>query len=411
MVSYCSYTHKRKLPNMRILLILYVLYYVCDLLFPAMVGGVEVENNSNRIYPQTCMGIIFVYSLYFIMKNYKRLIINIVTRPFIYYLLFVAIYIFFTNGQRTLFDNFVQFMKITLAICTFFSFYLGLASGMQNAKYLYVIFWIMFFYALFSLVKDYYVIMVAEMDKSAEGFDSNSGFLLASLIPMSIIMPFKYLKIGIYFFVLVACMFSGQRAAAVGAFVTLPVVLKYFKQFFVKKDFVLLLIFAIISLVIALPFISNSIENFILRADVDSNRGDIGSGRSIFWSLAINSFFSGNPFNMLLGHGYFAINDMLEQKYGLAIGAHNGFIDHLYTFGIVGLLLYVSIYFVLYKQYVLLKNSKSDYSSIVLIMLLMLILRSATSHGWFDISYMPFFMTFSIIMANKKKESIYDVTK
>ena len=392
-----------QIPNLRIYLILFIVYFVCDIMFPANGIGIEVDS-SNRVYPQVSMGLIFLYSIYYIMQNYVTLVNCYAFRPFIYYLLMCFLYILFINGERTLFDNFVQFMKITLALCVFVFIYISMKNNPRNIKYVYTIYCIIFIYSLIVLVRDYYMMMIAEAANADEGFDSNSGFMLASLIPMAFLLPMKRAKLVVYALALGACLVSGQRAAALGALISVPIAYRYMKASLSKKDLRVLFFLAIVLFIIAFPYIVGAIENLILRTAVDADRGDVGSGRSVFWALVIKSFFLSSPIKMLFGHGYFAINDMLETEYGMAIGAHNGFLDHLYTFGIIGLLLYLGIYLLIYKIYHGLRVNHSSYSLIVLMIMLIFLFRSATSHGWLDLSYIPFFMPLAIILAKHERE-------
>ena len=392
-----------QVPNVKIYVILFIIYFVCDIMYPANGIGIA-SDGANRIYPQVSMGLIFLYSIYYITHSYVTLINCRVFRPFIYYLLMCLLYIVFVNGDRAVFDNFVQFMKITLALCIFIFIYICMRNNPQDIKYIYTIYFIIFVYALIILIRDYYMMMIAEAANADEGFDSNSGFMLASLIPMCFLLPMKRIKLILYVVALGACMVSGQRAAALGALISVPIAYKYIKSSLSKKDLIPLFLIAFVFLIIALPYIVGAIENFVLRASVDADRGDVGSGRSVFWAIVINSYFSSNPIQMFLGHGYFAVNDMLEAEYGMPIGAHNGFLDHLYTFGIVGLLLYLSVYLVIYRIYNDLKKECSTYSLVVLMIILIFLFRSATSHGWLDLSYIPFFMPLAVILAKRENE-------
>ena len=392
-----------QVPNLKIYLILFIIYFVCDIMYPA--NGIGIASDSaNRIYPQVSMGLIFLYSIYYITQNYVILINCRAFRPFIYYLLMCLLYIIFVNGERTMFDNFVQFMKITLALCIFVFIYICMKNNPLDVKYIYTIYFIFFVYALIILIRDYYMMMIAEAANADEGFDSNSGFILASLIPMCFLLPMKRVKIFVYLIALGACVVSGQRAAAIGALISVPIAYEYIKTSLSKKDLKLLIIMAIVFFIIALPYIVGAIENLIQRTAVDADHGDVGSGRSVFWGIVVNSYFSGNPIQMFLGHGYFSVNDLLEIEYGMPIGAHNGFLDHLYTFGIIGFFLYLGIYLVISRIYNDLKKENSTYSLVVLMIIMIFLFRSAVSHGWLDLSYIPFFMPLAIILAKQEKD-------
>ena len=137
----------------------------------------------------------------------------------------------------------------------------------------------------------------------------------------------------------------------------------------------------------------------MLRNAIDTNSGGFGSGRSEFWQIVLYSYFDSSIWGIVLGHGLFSVNDLLLRKYGIPIGAHNGYLDHLYIFGLIGFVLYLRCYLVFLRVGVYLKKLKSEYYIVALMMLFMLVVRSGASHGNFDISYIPFFATLSIILA------------
>lgn len=98
--------------------------------------------------------------------------------------------------------------------------------------------------------------------------------------------------------------------------------------------------------------------------------GTITSGRSLFWALDIDSFFSSGLINKLFGHGLNFIYE-LNATHGFDyIWAHNDFVQILVDFGIIGLLLYLKTFEVLFKSFDLNKKKLLLKVSIILIWLL-----------------------------------------
>ena len=74
------------------------------------------------------------------------------------------------------------------------------------------------------------------------------------------------------------------------------------------------------------------------------------------WASVLKAFGSLHWSEQLMGHGHYSVRSL-----GVASAAHNDFLDVLYDYGIIGLILYVilHIYFLckMYKLY----TKKSDY--------------------------------------------------
>lgn len=397
---------KTQYPKGSVYFFLFTAYFVFNVLFPAKQGMLVMADDGRRIYAQVCLVSIIFYSLIYIIKNLFVFTRNRYFAPYWQYLLMSVLYmscyvIFPGNDLATPFEAVVQILKSTAAIFVYFGFYLVARKDPHNSKYLYAILLLQVVYSVIFLGMDYYHSLLKTISSNADnGFDSNAGFALASLIPMCFILPYRRFRIYLYVFLIAVTIFSGQRTAALAAIISIPFALGFIKKDLKRFDYIL---FGLVLVVVVIPVISIATENIMLRNEIDANSGDIGSGRSEFWKIVITSYSNSNIFGIILGHGLFSVNDILLRKYGIAIGAHNGYIDHLYSFGIIGLFLYLRCYLVFYKMYIFFRKKKSEYAVLVLMMLFMLVLRSGASHGDFDISYIPFFSTMAIIIAKYNK--------
>lgn len=80
-----------------------------------------------------------------------------------------------------------------------------------------------------------------------------------------------------------------------------------------------------------------------------SVKEDEGSGRAIIWDDVIKEIKK-SPFEkLILGHGYYTVSKRPNSK-GDANSAHNDFLEVMYDYGIIGLILYISIYIFLFKR-------------------------------------------------------------
>lgn len=392
-------------PSGVIYLILFVFYFLFNILFPADHEGVSFNKDPRRIYAQVSLVLILLYTGIYIIRNFNLIVSKWFYKPLWTYLFMTLIYlvVFLTmpnSTKQSPMEAITFVMKIDAAIIVFFGVCLNLTKTPRDIKYFYWIFIFQLINSIFTLIRDYYMSMILQIvETDHDTFNSNSGFMLASLIPMCFLLPWKRLRIYIYFFLVAMTIFSGQRTASLAVLISLPFALKYVKMGFKSKDYLLC---GVLAVMIVIPFLIDAVENILMRNEVDAARGEVGSGRNEFWMIVIYSYLDSNPFSYLLGNGYFSVNTLLAEKYGNAIGAHNGFIDHLYTFGIIGILIYFRCFHLIYKIYKLINKKLCKnyhaYASLSLMMFLIIALRSAASHGYFDVSYIPFFMALSIVL-------------
>lgn len=382
--------------------VLLTLYYILTMIFP------NVRNSENqgagRIFPQIIMGMLGLVNLLLVFKNINKLYKSAVCRVFLIYLLMSLIYVFFPIAGRSIYDNLLVFLKSNMAILTLFTFIYFFNTNRQRAtRCMFFIFYIQCIYSLESLLMDKFMPLTED-----DILDSNAGFNLIAAVPMTLLLPNKRLRLYAYVIMVLACMVSGQRSAALAALISVPFCIKYLRASIKKKDIYIFIFCGSIAIV---PIISASYSNMVERMAVDAARGQVGSGRSVFWALLLIDFFQHNFFHILFGNGYFSSNAFLASKYGMAIEAHSGWIQNLYLFGIFGLILYSRTVFVLKKQNKYVNRLFPEYRNIFLICFIIFIVKCTTSHGNWDISVMPFSLVIAYIASQYNVEKNKAVRK
>jgi hypothetical protein len=78
-----------------------------------------------------------------------------------------------------------------------------------------------------------------------------------------------------------------------------------------------------------------------LMVQQDVSLTQIGSGRFLYWMIALEGFFSSPFIDQVFGFGPTVARDLMYEAIGLRIYAHNGFIDILQFYGYFGLFAYV----------------------------------------------------------------------
>lgn len=142
-------------------------------------------------------------------------------------------------------------------------------------------------------------------------------------------------------------------------------------------------------MLLGLPILVSAVDNIVARNNIDLRHGSVGSGREIFWLIVWKSFWGGDFVNVLLGNGLDSVPTLLKRKYGMAIGAHNGWLDHLYSFGLLGICFYIYTFILLFKSNYLVRRYYYKFRGVLAIAALLFLVKSLTSHGYWDIASNP----------------------
>ena len=385
--------HRVKIGN-NLLTFLLFLYYVLTMLFPVD-STVDVQS-SNRLFPQVTMAMIGIVCIANWLLHWVQLRRSALQRPFLYLALLGLFYVPWVIPTETLFSNFVNFLKFNMTILIMFTYYLySLRFPAEARRNMFIVFAMQLIYVFYTLIHDRYFFIQNEK----EAFDSNAGFLMVTCIPMALILPARRLRLYVYAAVLIGCLFSGQRSAALAAVVSFPFCWSYIRQSMKKTDWILLVL--LIVTVIA-PIVETSIENIKLRNQIDAEAGSVGSGRSEFWLIVWENFWAGDIIHILFGNGLSSVGKLLNKIYGMPIGSHNGWLDMLYSFGILGFILYLRVIVNFLFRNRRVSKSLSQYHNILLIIFILFTVKCSTSHGWWDISVIPIGLTLAIISSRYK---------
>jgi hypothetical protein len=89
-------------------------------------------------------------------------------------------------------------------------------------------------------------------------------------------------------------------------------------------------------------FVHKGMDELMTRWTQDLDRGEVGSGRGVFYATAWDWFWSrSSTTDFLLGMGYGNIYGLMYSASGLQVHTHSDFFDMLLAGGIVGVLLYL----------------------------------------------------------------------
>lgn len=375
---------------MKALFYLLLVYYILDMLFPH--GNAAAE--SMRILPQITMAVCCIYCLCVAFKNNTLIGRQNLFKPYWALLILALLYVVYPFEDMALFyNNFIFFLKSYMAIIFMLALFVFLDRQPKSTiTYIYKLYVVQLIYGFYKLFADR-----AMFNDLGEHnlFDSNAGFMLICLLPMALILPKHRLRLYVFVAVILGCVYSGQRSAALAAVLCTPFCFAYLKNS-IKKSDIFILVLAII-FVIA-PVLQDAFLNIQLRNEHDIDSGSFGSGRSIFWKHIWDGFWDGNVLQLLFGNGTNSVPVLLRKTYGMTIGAHSGWLDALYTFGLIGFCIYASTLFMLLQKNKFVNKRLPYMKNMLLILFVLFFVKSTTSHGYWDITVMPFSMVLAIIV-------------
>lgn len=371
-----------------------LVYYILTMMFPQRNPLVE----ESRIFPQTVMALICIYCLW-VSINKCRIIIQEKTFRFFFIIMIMGLLYSFIDNGTDVFKNILDFLKGYMAIMFMFTLYVHLHQDEKMAKRnIYIIFCMQIIYVFYLLWLDR--TMGYGIDAKEKVFDSNAGFLFECCIPLALIFPIKRLRLYLYLLLFVGCLYSGQRSASLAVIACFPFSANYLKQDIRRNDIIILSILLVVAII---PILTISIENLIARHNLDVAKKSMGSGRAIFWGMVWKHFWNNDLIYILFGNGCGSVQELLKRTYGAAILSHNGWLDYMYIYGIVGLLIYAKSLLSILTNNKRINEGVSEYKNIFLIIFILFIVKCTTSHGNWDISVMPIAMTMAIILYDYKK--------
>src|SRR5690606_9641656 len=184
--------------------------------------------------------------------------------------------------------------------------------------------------------------------------DSLRGATIGSYLLTVVPLCFLFFKRKQFFWLFLFCLFlallSGKRMAVLGMGLMTVFFFKDLWGEFSKKG-ILGFIILIALIVFIVPYIEPYVDRMIERNEMDQEQGSYGSGRSVIFPIVWNSFMDSNVFEFLFGHGVGGTTVIISKTYGIEIAAHNAFLELLYNYGLMGLMLYLSLFGSLIKMY------------------------------------------------------------
>lgn len=199
--------------------------------------------------------------------------------------------------------------------------------------------------ALNGIIELYYAISNPLIRKDMDVVNTSAGYMFLMLSPLLLYVYGQH-SIWIFFGTMVLTLMTGKRGALVGYGIIFLYSLIRSRLFVRRARWTWTSALFVIALVVAIViFASTALDSFIFRwQNLENERtGNIASGRDVMWTAAFYKWWEGGIFNLAFGNGYYSTN-----AYITAHVAHNDFVQYLTDYGIIGLVLYLTVLVLFY---------------------------------------------------------------
>lgn len=327
--------------RLNIVLLLLIALNVVNTLYPKGMGYVEEEyvGFGYQLSKYINAGVIAVMlpSLFRrinMFTNMRNMVIMIVVYMFIAYEWGISFN--FSSTSRC------------LLICLSFVFFEETLRKSEINKYLLYGYIISFIINISYLVITQDRLETAMLNEGHVGGGQGIANGLIFLIPLIFLLFDNKLSTYLYLFCGIVVFISLRRTAILVYLLCLPFIYKRISSQISKKA---IAIFLILFAAIAYYIVQNYwfvIENRFADMLEANEAGYYGSGRTGWWEVLINKFID-NMQNWLFGFGLGSVSKTMAEAGFPFGGAHNDYIEVIFTYGIIGGYLWFSIFQIAYK--------------------------------------------------------------
>lgn len=224
---------------------------------------------------------------------------------------------------------------------------------------------------LFLFFDNYQMVRLANMQSY---YTTNSSYYLLYFLPMFLLFLKEKYRRYIFLVVLVVVVLSSKRAGLLSLLLGFLSYSYAYSRVKKTKGFIRI---AILSLILYYAFIliNNYMGNIVIdRFETISE--DEGSGRMEIWTVVWSMILESDFLHSLFGHGYSAV----ITDSGTGYSAHNDYLEVLYDFGWVGLVLFIGVIVSWFVHAVKLMNLKLEIAPILMMAVFVFITSCIFSH-------------------------------
>lgn len=340
--------------------------------------------------------VILCYNPKRLLKGFQNKII------LLFWILTGAIAILYGSPNKS---NLVILLYVSLWIIGYFAmYYLGhiYKNILSKCSYFYLILAIPI-----TLLFLYSSLQRGMQDLRITRMGNNAIFFVLCIFPWILLNRKKTVRTIGTLILLLLCILSLKRSAIIMA-ILISATFFYFEYLKrIKSVHTLVSTMAIAFGMVLLLLVANQRLDNMAMERMQSMSEDSGSGRTDRWATSLFLFsIEKNPIKIIFGHGFCAVEQAIGEE---SASAHNDFLEVLYDYGIIGLLLYLTIHICLIRRMIFLIRSKAFLRTSYTASYIIFFVMTMVSHLVIYPSYFLFLSTYwgatEWILANRTKRS------
>lgn len=386
-----------KNPAIRFLILL-LIYYIAYLLTPVDYSGSSENYSASRLGPQLLSMLMIAYSTFYLIKN-NFLLKKKPLNSFIYFLAYVIIsyIVYLINGVPFSLYFLSNILKISIWILPLFLFAFYLKKIEDFSKILIIFTIIYLVYISISMYLQY------GNSEEAEITGAGIGGAIFYISPIIFLIPNKRLSSWLYLIAFGLSIVSAKRT---------PILMMTIPFFFFglqiirslqPKDIIIIILLVSLG---AFSFFSHFTNMLIERNQIDAASGAYGSGREIFYRIVFEGWINSNIIHFIFGFGIGAVNQLLLTKFGIAISAHSGFLDILYSYGLIGIIIYLSVFYSLWIYRLEVKKFTPKYHKVYVMFICIWFFQNFIIHGFSGTQFICYTIFIGYIISRVDRSKI-----
>lgn len=331
-----------------ILLLLYTLY--------------DYMNSSNAGFDDSNRGGVYLFLLlivgYCILYLFFRIPKDFLSPAFTKAMVALVIWILLCNimTERMGWVMGVHLFMSIWWICTYYFFYVYCSTNPGSSDYIIAIFSLMLIlYLYFSVTSQTRI----QLNRDTDHAVLNYAYNILAFVPIVLLIKNKVIRYVLLLLAIGALFFSFKR----GPLVILPAMCVFYQlgQSNSKKGTVSRIINLIVILVLFLAVfaIADKASGGFLSSRFSRSELQYGSTRNELWATAIADIRSRDFFTLLIGKGSGSSIELLTS------GVHNEWLEFLFSFGIIGVILYFIFGVSLLGKFNKMRKNYSTYAPIM----------------------------------------------
>lgn len=327
---------------------------------------------------------LFLFSVFFIFLNKRQRLREEASfmRNLMICVYVISILHSFKNPFATKLLNITIILPYLLFVFTYIS------ANVIKRRVLYGFILSLFLYLVYSYSQEFTKVLASSLSEQTS--QTNASYFILYLLPLVLCLDKKWIQYTAFLIAIIVTLSSAKRSGTIAVLLGLLIysaVDLYRQKSNIHKRPNVLWIVAAIMLISFFIFNPDFVQELTVVNRLKELEEDGGSGRTDIYRHTFSMICNSDVLSLLFGHGW----DRVVRDSKLGLSAHNDFLEVMYDFGIIGIIMYLLFFYYLIKKTFLLIKKRSEYAASIAVSLVLFSLNSFSSHIIIYPGYMSIF--------------------